>query len=807
LRSADAWCPETQEIQGSSQADQTWKGRSAPEPCATSAPVEGLGARAIASAANAVAFAGLDGVLTQVNPAFLSLWGYDTEAEVLGRPAESFWRSPQEAGQVREQVARAGRCLGEMDAVRKDGSVFRVQFGASLVRSEAGEPLSLMSSFVDVTERTEALRALQESERRLRVLFEAMHEGFALHEIIWDEAGAPVDYRFLEVNPAFERLTGLERRMVVGRSAREMLPHLEPLWLERYAEVVRTGLPQRFQAPAADLGRDYDVQAYRPAPGQFVAVFSDVTDRYTAEVAARESETRYRETVDLLPQTVFETDAQGRLIFVNRQAYETFGYSPEDFSAGLTPMDFLVPEDRERARENIVRILQGRGRTGSEYTGLRKDGTRFPVMVYSAPILKDGAPHGLRGTVFDVSERVRAEEERRRLESQLQQSQKLESLGVLAGGIAHDFNNLLTPILGHAELAGLRLGDDHPVAGELRSIVTAAERAGNLTQQILAFSRKQVLQPRVIDLNGEVATVERMLRRVIGEDVEIRLHLDLDLGPVEADPVHIQQVLMNLAVNARDAMPRGGVIRLETGNVTLGEARPGHRPDLPAGEYVALTVADTGDGMTPEVMRHIFEPFFTTKEQGRGTGLGLATVHGIVKQHGGDVTVESAPGSGTAFRVYLPRIAAAVEEQEAERRPAGASGKETVLLVEDEPMVRELTQRILAEHGYDVVAAEDGHDALRAAAECRAPIDLLLTDVVMPGPCGPEVYRALAATRPELRVLYMSGYPAGSGSLEGLLEPGEPLLVKPFSLSTLISRVGEILHRPAVEAQARRLGG
>ncbi len=513
------------------------------------------------------------------------------------------------------------------------------------------------------------------------------------------------------------------------------------------------------------------------------------------EEALRKSEERFRELYDHAPLGYHEYDAEGRITNVNRTDLEMLGYTAEEM-IGQQIWKFNV--DGDTLREEVLAKLAGTSPPGRNLERIyrRKDGTTIPVLVEDRQILDEkGQIKGIRCTIQDITARKQAEDEKESLREQLRQSQKMEAIGKLAGGVAHDFNNLLTVIHGYSELLINSLDQSSRFRQDVQEIMHASERASSLTRQLLAFSRKQVLQPKVLDLNAHVSNMDKMLRRMIGEDIELVTLLTRDLGRVKADPGQIEQVILNLAVNAKDAMLNGGKLTIETANAKLDENYARSRVGVIPGDYMMLSVSDTGVGMSSETRERIFEPFFTTKEKGKGTGLGLSTVYGIVQQSGGNIWVYSEPGLGTTFKIYLPRI----EEGTESLRPAAfptkpLQGSETVLLVEDEEMVRKLAYTVLQRNGYKVLEASSGDEALDVVQGRNGnPIHLIVTDVVMPGMSGRQLADRVASLRPEIRILYMSGYTDDAIVHHGVLDPGIAYIQKPFTPEALASKVRETL--------------
>jgi len=664
------------------------------------------------------------------------------------------------------------------------------------VEAQNPERVLLRGVMVDITERRRIEQALIESEGRKDAILKS-----ALDCVVTiDHEGKIIDF-----NPAAEQTFGYASASVVGK---KMVDFLVPLSLRPqhehgFARFLATGqatiLGKRIELSALRSdGSEIPVELTITAIGDlpqptFTAFMRDLTERKQAEGELLRSEERYRELVENARDIIYEHDLAGNYTSTNKAGQQLTGYSLEE-TLKLNMKDTVVPEYLDKAREMLRLKLAGETVTAYELEILTKGGGRIPVEANTRLVYQNGVPVGVQGIARDITDRKRLEQALRESAEQLRQSQKLEAIGQLAGGVAHDFNNLLTAINGYSALALRRVGEDHPITPYLEEITKAGDRAANLTRQLLAFGRKQLLQPLALNVNDILGDMIKLLKRLIGEDIQLVTKPGANLKQIKADPGQLEQVLVNLVVNARDAMPRGGIVTIETANTVLDRTYASKHLDAIPGEYVMLAISDTGTGMDQKTQLRIFEPFFTTKAKDKGTGLGLSTVYGIIKQSGGSIWVYSEVGKGTTFKVYLPLV------EEGIRQVATTAsvdpikrGSETVLLVEDEDMVRKLASELLAESGYNVLEANGGEAAIHLGKEHTERIDLLITDVVMPKLSGKEVAEQLQAIHPETRVLFMSGYTDEAIVHHGIVDSGIAFIQKPFSERALAQKIRDVL--------------
>jgi PAS domain S-box-containing protein len=731
--------------------------------------------------------------VTTWNKAAERMFGWTAE-EAIGAVAPFVPAARMERAHRVHERARNGEITLVPDALGqcKDGRTINLSISAAPLHGPDGAYSGVALNLLDTTEQTQAEEALRRNELLFRATFDQAAVGMNY---------VSLDGRFLRVNQRYCEITGYSPEELLQLRFQD-LTHPDDL----RGESERTGVLLSGEAQTGSQNKRYirkdgsvvwvhvTASLLRNDSGEplhFVGVVEEITQRLRAEEGLRRSEERFRRLVESAPEGIM-VHRDRRILYVNPAAVALFGAASAAAFEGRDFLDLVSAEDRPAAEERMALVDRRVAVPPMERTYLRADGTPFPVEVSAAPIEYDGQPANL---VFlrDTTERKQTEAEKRRLEEQLLQSQKMESLGRLAGGVAHDFNNHLTVIAGYCEMLLARLDID-PMREEVEEIRAAGSRAGTLTQQLLAFSRKQIAEPKPVNLNLVVAESGKMLRRLIGEHIDIATRLDPSLGLVVADRGQMNQVLVNLAINARDAMTAGGTMLIATANVEVERNDAPPQKNAGPGSYVRLSVADTGVGMSAETVQHIFEPFFTTKGIGIGTGLGLSTVYGIVEQSGGWVRVDSRPGEGSVFQVYLPRVDGVAEAGAAAPPQVDLpGGAETVLVVEDQTEVRRLALRILKNNGYDLLEAANGPEALALSRSYPGPIHLLVTDVVMPGMTGRELATRLAETRPQIKVLYISGYTADAIGHEGVLDPGVAYLSKPFTPAQLAVRVREIL--------------
>jgi PAS domain S-box-containing protein len=724
-----------------------------------------------------------DGRLLMVNKALCRMLGY-SESELIGRDVIGLTHPDDLARNalLREPMLRGERDSYEAEKryLHRDGSSVWVHVTSSVVRGASGHPLYRIAIVQDINTRKQAEQELKATANRLKAVLDNAPIGVDIVDR---------DGRVVESNAEFRRITGFSGDELLGMNFKDIT---HPEDLQRNLELfdgLTLGATQTYTLEKRYIRKDGESIWVRLigselSDEQRIGIVEDITERRRAEQAFAESEERLRTIVELAPDGIFVVSDLGEIIEVNQAACKQLGYTRGQLLQ-LKIFDFISP----RFAQRVAARLRGDVPSGSyESAHVRADGVEVPVELSVTKIMFGGQPAFL-GITRDTSDRKRAEEQRAMLEKELRHAQKMEAVGRLAGGIAHDFNNLLMIIQSYTEMLQDSLPADDTLQKNTQEIMAAANRAASLTRQMLAYSRKQILSPVVLELNVVIDETAKMLRRLIGEDIELRVSAAESLWAIEADSDQIVQVLMNLCVNARDAMPRGGTLTVATGNVTVKEGSIGGQPPgVVPGDYVRLSVADTGTGISKEMQGRIFDPFFTTKEVGKGTGLGLAMVYGIVKQSGGHVWVDSELGRGTCFTIYLPRTKRAIVPEMPAKTEAQPRGTGTILVAEDEEALRVAMCGYLRSLGYTVLEASSGKQALSIASQ-EGHIDLLITDLVMPGMNGRELSQLLGSLRLDLRTICMSGYSDDPVSRHDINELGAAFLQKPFSLGTLARKV------------------
>jgi two-component system, cell cycle sensor histidine kinase and response regulator CckA len=778
------------------------------------------------SAPGAISILDAEDRVVRVNHEFARIFGFQPE-EVVGHRLSSLILPPDRSAElrwVRESLSKGERVNLETKRQRKDGSLVDVLVSAAPVVTGDGRVGAcvwyrdisqqkradeLSAAMLRIAEKASSAEELQQFYAAIHGILSELMYARNLYIAFYDAATQQLSFPYFvddhDPKPARKKLAkGLTEYVL--RSGEPLL--CTP---EIFDRLVKQGEVELIGAPSLDwLGVPLKagsqtfgvlaVQSYAPnvrfgEKEKDILTFvskqlASAVEHKRSEEALRRSESRYRSLVQSAVYSIYRSSLDGQFLDVNPALVSMLGYESAEQVLALDPRHDVFVDAGELAR--LINEFQSGCRLDNiEVRWKRKDGKVITVRLSGRAVSSPDGASVLEIIAEDVTEQ-------RVLENQFRQAQKMEAVGRLAGGVAHDFNNLLMVISGYSEVLLERTESRHPLYPKIQAIHQATERATSVTRQLLAFSRKQMLELKVVDVNAIVTDMERLLRPLIGEDVELQTRLAADLGRTRADAGQIEQVIMNLVVNSRDAMPNGGRIILETANITLDkdDLRREYSYIQP-GSYVMLSVSDNGHGMDKETQARIFEPFFTTKEKGKGTGLGLSTVYGIIKQSGGYVLAQSEVGQGTAFRIYLPRVEEAAEPIS----PAPVSfelngGSETVLLVEDEESVRELVRETLDAKGYRVLEAENGETALRLANQHSDSIDVLITDVVMPGMSGRELSARLCASHPQTKVLYLSGYTEDAIVHEGVLDPGTAFLQKPFTLQALARKVREVLGRP-----------
>ncbi|MCG6981233.1 MAG: PAS domain S-box protein [Deltaproteobacteria bacterium] len=732
----------------------------------------------------------LAGNFTFANDALCRIAGYDRD-ELIGMNNRDY-TTPETAKRMYRvfsktyQTGEPAKIL-DYDIFRKDGTTRTLELSASLMKDSTGKPAGFRGVVRDVTERKQAEEALRESEERYRSLFQNNHAVMLLVD--------PETADIVDANPAACSFYGWSHKELTSKK----IFHINTLTEEQIFQEIERAKPEQSQhflfRHRLARGEVVDVEVFSGpiilnGKKLLYSIVHDITERKQAIEALRDSEEKYRTVLEANPDPVVVYDIEGKVVYFNPAFTRVFGWSLGE-RLGKT-MDLFVPEENwPETKIMIQRVLTGESFSGIESSRYTKEGKIIPVSI-SGAVLRDmdGKPVGSVINLRDISER-------KNLESQLLHAQKMEAVGTLAGGIAHDFNNLLQAIQGYTELLLMRKKEGEPGCRELQEVIRASKRGAELTQQLLTFSRKVESKRKPLDLNQEVAELRQLLERTFPRMIELEFILDPNIRMINADSAQLKQVIMNLAVNAKDAMPEGGKLVIETQNMTLDQEFCKKYAEVKPGEYVLLSMADTGHGMEKETLEHIFDPFYTTKEVGKGTGLGLAIVYGIIKNHEGYVMCYSRPGSGASFRLYLPALEAASEREEIaesqESKSSAMGGNETILLVDDEEFIRELGVDVLGQAGYTVLTASNGEQALEVYRRERERIALVILDLIMPGMGGSKCLEELLKITPRARVLIASGY-SPDASTKGALEAGAAAFInKPYDNKQLLELVRKIL--------------
>lgn len=738
-----------------------------------------------------------DGCVLDLNDASAALGGFAREELIGASPArKGLWADTRQRDMILQKIKEEGSVRNErVEFLGKGGEVHQVVFSANPILYN-DEPC-LLSVAMDITHQLKESAALRESEERFRLITHTIDEIFYIFDA---EKGTA-----LYLSPAFERIWGFTPDKALNRKE----PVIDPVHPEDREKVMNWGpmlksAKKPFSYEYRIIREDgsiryiwdqgYPISEKNGEVKLFVGTGRDVTEWRLAEEALRESREYLHQIINGIGDPIIVKDQDHKLVLVN-DAFCEFCGEPRESLLGTTGFEHFPQEMVSKLwkdEDEIFRTGQGKQTEDIISDGL---GHTLTLMTKKSLLIDKNGNKQMILAIRDISEY-------KRLEAQFLQSQKMEAIGVLAGGVAHDFNNLLNVINGYSELLGDDLPADSPLREDVEQIRDAGRRAAALTSQLLAFGRKQILQPEILNLNQILLEMSSMLRRLIGEDIDLVATTHPDLGMIHADPAKIQQIILNLVVNARDAMPEGGKLTIETSNFEFHEEYIKDHPVTTPGSYIMLAISDNGAGMDAETQARIFEPFFTTKAKGKGTGLGLATVYGIVRQSNGYIWVYSEPGKGTAIKIYFPRAYGELSQAPVAKTDSSAFlGSETILVVEDEAAVRSLAVRLLTDRGYTVLEASQGADAVRIAREYAGDIHLVVTDVIMPGISGKAMVAQLQAERPDIKTLYISGYTDNAIVHHGILDSDVAFLQKPFSVESLARKVREVLDATVARGQ------
>jgi len=736
-----------------------------------------------------------EGSFIYINPSFTHITGFTLGDVLSGR---DWFHRGNPFPQYREEIINTWKrdvfqqgVDRVFSVVCKEGEIKEIEFKPTLL-----DDGTIVVIFSDITEQKRSEEALMESEEKYHLVVEHANQGILIAQ----------EGMIKFSNPKISEISGYSQEELSSKSFIEFIhPDDRQMVFEYHLERLQgKELPHIYDFRILDKEGNIKwleinvaliTWEGRPATLNFL---SDITERVRIEEALRNSEEYFRSIIENALDVVFILDTNGAFRYASPSISELMGYTSEEL-IGKDSFKYIDPQDLAEFLEVFEEGIQKPGNTTKlEFRIRHRDGLSRNIEVIIRSLLHIPAVQGIVINARDITNRKKAEEEMSTLQEQFRRSQKMEAIGRLAGGIAHDFNNFLTVIKGYSQLSLHELKEENPLKGNLEEINRASEKAADLTRQLLSFSRSQMMEMKVIDLNTLLKNLNKMLHRVVGEDVELITFLADDLGRIKVDPGQIEQVIMNIVVNAKDAMPSGGKLAIETANVELDETYVRSHIGVKPGHHVMLLVSDTGMGMGSEVKKKIFEPFFTTKEKDKGTGLGLSTVYGIVKQSGGDIWVYSEPGYGTTFKIYFPRVDEPQDIDEVKEKEVEEGlphGDETILVVEDNEEVRKVTARILRMQGYRVLEASNEEEAFPICNQHDSPIHLMVTDIVMPKMHGPELAERLSSLYPEMKVIYMSGYVEDVISHQGILEKGMEYIQKPFTVNDLARKVREALDK------------